>query len=148
MPFDAQKFRALLPPEMLKEKRFVRYFLKAKPEGGTAKIPLGNHSDPSTWSTFDDCVKQLENDAQGIGYNFLGGDIHGLDIDHCRNVRSGQLCPEAMVLLSRLGSWSEYSVSGQGIHVCLKGNVRGKQLGETCSQYWNPKNATRLFALT
>jgi hypothetical protein len=42
----------------------------------------------------------------------LGGDIHGLDIDHCRNPQSGQLCAEAMVLLSRLGSWSEYSVSG------------------------------------
>ncbi len=148
MPFDEKKFRALLPPEMLKEKRFVRYFLKAKPEGGTAKIPLGNHSDPSTWSTFDDAVKQLANEQQGIGYNFLGGDIHGLDIDHCRNPETGTLCPEAMVLLSRLGSWSEYSVSGQGIHVFFKGGVRGKQLGETCLQYWNPKNSPRFFALT
>src|ERR1700693_3359908 len=146
--FDGAKFRKLLPPEMLKEKRFVRYFLKAKPEGGTAKIPLGNHSDPATWSTFDDCVNNIENDAQGIGYCFLGGDIHGLDIDHCRNVQTGALCPEAMVLLSRFQSWAEYSVSGQGIHVFFRGNVRGKQLGETCLQYWNPKNSPRFFALT
>lgn len=148
MPFDEKKFRALLPADMLTEKRFVRYFLKAKPEGGTAKIPLGNHSDPETWSTFDDCVSKIENDQQGIGYCFLGGDIHGLDIDHCRNVQTGALCSEAMVLLSRLGSWSEYSVSGQGIHVFFKGHVRGKQLGETCLQYWNPKNSPRFFALT
>jgi hypothetical protein len=53
-----------------------------------------------------------------------------------------------MVLLSRVPSWAEYSVSGQGIHVFFKGNVRGKQLGETCLQYWNPKNSPRFFALT
>src|SRR5579872_5266095 len=94
-PFNAATFRQLLPPEMLQEKRFVRYFLKPKPEGGTAKIPLGNHSDPSTWSTFDDAVKDIENKEQGIGYCFLGGEIHGLDIDHCRNPQTGIICNEA-----------------------------------------------------
>lgn len=148
MLFNEKKFRELLPPEMLAEPRFVRYFLKAKPEGGTAKIPLGNHSDPNTWGKFDDVVKQLENESQGIGYCFLGGDVHGLDIDHCRNPKSGQICNEAMLLLSRMGAWAEYSVSGCGLHVFFKGQVRGKQLTETCLQYWNPKNAPRFFALT
>lgn len=148
MLFDEKKFRASLPKEMLAEKRFVRYFLRPKPEGGTAKIPLGNHSDPNTWSTFDDCIKQLENKDQGIGYCFLGGDIHALDIDHCVNPRTGKICPEAMVLLSRIPSWAEYSVSGQGLHVFFKGKVRGKQLTETCLQYWNPANSPRFFALT
>lgn len=148
MPFDAKKFRAALPAEMLVEKRWVRYFLKPKPEGGTAKIPLGNHSDPNTWSSFDDCVAKIENDQQGIGYNFLGGDIHGLDIDHCRNPKTGVICNEAMLLLSRLPSWSEFSVSGCGLHVLFMGNVRGKQLTETCLQYWNPKNSPRFFAIT
>lgn len=148
MLFDEKKFRASLPAEMLSEKRFVRYFLKPKPEGGTAKIPLGNHSDSATWGTFDECVKAIENNQQGIGYCFLGGDIHGLDIDHCRNPRNGQICNEAMLLLSRLPSWAEYSVSGAGLHVFFKGQVRGKQLTETCLQYWNPKNSPRFFALT
>lgn len=149
MLFDEKKFRAHLPAEMISQKRFVRFFVKPKPGGkGTAKIPLGNHSDPATWSTFDECVAKLENDQQGIGYNFLGGDIHGLDIDHCRNPRTKELCNEAMLLLSRLPSWAEYSVSGCGIHVLFKGNVRGKELGETCLQYWNAKNSPRFFALT
>jgi putative DNA primase/helicase len=146
--FDDKKFRQCLPAEMLAEKRFVRYFLKPKPEGGTAKIPLGNHSDPSTWSSYEDAVKAIENNQQGIGYCFLGGEIHGLDIDHCRNPRSGQICNEAMLLLSRVPSWAEYSVSGAGLHVFFKGQVRGKQLTETCLQYWNPKNSPRFFALT
>jgi hypothetical protein len=146
--FDPRKFRAALPAEMLAEKRWVRYFIKPKPEGGTAKIPLGNHSDPNTWSTFDDCVKAIENEQQGVGYNFLGGEIHGLDIDHCRNPKTGLICNEAMLLLSRFQSWSEFSVSGCGLHVLFTGNVRGKQLTETCLQYWNPKNAPRFFAIT
>ncbi len=133
---------------MLEQKRWVRYYLKPKPEGGSAKIPFGNHSDPATWSTFYDAVDNIENNQQGIGYCFYGGDIHGLDIDHCRNPKTGRICNEAMLLVSRLGSWAEYSVSGQGIHVLFKGKVRGKQLSETCLQYWNPKNSPRFFAMT
>jgi P4 family phage/plasmid primase-like protien len=146
--FNEKKFRESLPPEMLKEKRWVRYFLSPKPEGGTAKIPLGSHSDPATWDTFENCVAKLENDQQGLGYNFLGGQIHGLDIDHCRNPKTRQICNEAMLLLSRIPSWAEFSVSGQGMHVLFVGNVRGKQLGETCLQYWHPAKAPRFFAIT
>src|SRR4029077_10425785 len=84
--FDERKFRASVPPEMLEQRRWVRYFLKPKPEGGTAKIPLGNHSDPATWSTFDEAVAALEQGKeQGLGYCFLGGEIQALDVDHCRN---------------------------------------------------------------
>lgn len=133
---------------MLSEKRFVRFFLKPKGNGLTAKIPLGNHSDPATWDTFENCIAKIENDAQGIGYNFLGGELHPFDLDHCRNPRTGAICNEAMVLLSRLPSWAEYSVSGTGIHVIFRGNVRGKELVETCTQYWNPKNSPRFLALT
>src|SRR5580700_12351163 len=147
MAFDEQLFRDCLPPEMLSEKRFVRYFLKPKPEGGTTKIPIGSHSDPATWSTFDEAVCSLEHD-QGIGYCFLGGDIHAVDLDHVRNPETGALCPEAGVILSRLNSWAEYSVSGTGLHIFFKGEVRGKQLIETCLQYWNPKTCPRFFALT
>jgi hypothetical protein len=149
--FDEKKFRSLLPSEMLTEKRFVRYFLQDKPGGGTAKIPLGNHSDPATWSTFDECVAALEpGKAQGIGYNFLGGEIFAFDIDHCRNPPTGRICNEAMLLLSRLQGWAEYSVSGQGIHILGFDSVgiRGKQLTETCLQFWHSKKAPRFFALT
>ena len=146
--FDEKKFRQHLPSEMLVAKRWMRFFLEPKPDGGTAKIPLGDHGKPETWDTFDNCVAALENDQQGLGYAFFGDEIYGLDIDHCRNPKTGQLCNEAMVLMSRMQSWAEYSVSGQGIHVLFKGTVRGKQLSETCLQFWNSKNSPRFFALT
>lgn len=148
--FDVSKFRKCLPAEMLKERRFVRYFLKAKPDGnGTSKIPLGDHGKSETWDTFENCVAALEpGKEQGIGYCFLGGDVQALDLDHCRNPKTGEICKEAKLLLTRLSSWAEYSVSGSGIHVFFKGTVRGKELREQCIQYWNPKNSPRFFALT
>ncbi len=152
--FDEALFRKHIPAEMMSEKRWVRYFLKPKGDGAFAKIPLGarlgeagSHSDESSWGTFSECVKNLENDQQGIGYCLTGGVIHCLDVDHCCK-KGGIPCNEAMLLLSRLRSWSEYSVSGQGIHVFFKGNVRGHQLKETCLQYWNPKKEPRFIALT
>jgi putative DNA primase/helicase len=147
---DVKKFRETFPPKMLAEKRFVRYFLKPRAEGGMAKVPLGSHSDPSTWSTFDECVAALENDQQGIGYNFLGGEVFAFDIDHCRNPITGMICNEVMLLLSRLGGWAEFSVSGQGIHVLGYDStgIRGKELSETCLQFWHPAKAPRFFAIT
>ena len=119
-----------------------------KPDGdGFAKVPIGSHSDPKTWCTFDElCVKLKP--GQGIGYNFHGGDLHPLDLDHVRNPQTEMICNEAMLLLSRLQTFSEYSISGRGLHVIFKGNVRGKQLGATCVQYWNPKNSPRFFTVT
>jgi hypothetical protein len=53
-----------------------------------------------------------------------------------------------MVLLSRLQSFSEISISGRGLHVLFRGKVRGHQLTETCVQYWNPAKAPRFFTVT
>lgn len=147
--FDEQQFRKYIPSEMLKEKRWVRYFLSPKPDGKSfAKIPIGaDHSKPDTWNDFNTCAAFIK-PGQGLGYCFFGGEIQALDLDHVRNPKTGQLCNEAMLLLSRLGSWAEYSVSGQGIHVFFKGTVRGRELHTQCLQFWNSKNSPRFFALT
>ena len=143
------KIRKSAWKDYLKEPRWCGWFQgEAKPDGdGFAKVPIGSHSDPKTWCTFDELCAKLK-PGQGIGYNFLGGDLHPLDLDHVRNPENGNICAEAMVLLSRLQTFSEISISGRGLHVMFKGNVRGKQLGETCVQYWNPKNSPRFFTIT
>ena len=154
--FNEALFRENVPPEMLAASRWVRFFIKPKADGvGTAKIPIGarrgevaDSTDESTWGTFDECIQNLDNDQQGLGYMLKGGDVHCLDIDHCRNPRTGQICNEAMLLLSRIPSWAEFSVSGTGIHVFFKGDVRGKELTTTCLQYWHPGKTSRFIALT
>ena len=144
-----EKIRKSAWKDYLQEKRWCAWFKgDPKPDGdGFAKVPIGSHSDPETWSTFDELCAKLK-PGQGFGYNFLGGDLHPFDLDHVRNPQTGRLCNEAMVLLSRLQSFSEISISGRGLHVLFRGKVRGHQLTETCVQYWNPAKAPRFFTVT
>jgi putative DNA primase/helicase len=144
-----EKLKASAWKDYLTEKRWCAWFKgDSKPDGdGFAKVPVGSHSDPQTWCSFDELCAKLK-PGQGIGYNFLGGDLHPLDLDHVRNPQTGMLCNEAMLLLSRLKSFSEISISGRGIHVLFRGKVRGHQLGETFLQYWNPAKAPRFFTVT
>jgi hypothetical protein len=144
-----KKIRASAWKDYLNEKRWCAWFQgDRRPDGdGYAKIPRGSHSNPETWSTFDELCEALK-PGDGFGYNFLGGDLHPLDLDHVRNAQTGQICNEAMLLLSRLQSFSEISISGRGLHVLFRGKVRGHQLTETCVQYWNPAKAPRFFTIT
>ena len=88
---------------------------------GLLKYPSEAIATLKTWSTFDELCAKLK-PGQGFGYNFLGGDLHPLDLDHVRNPQTGErLCNEAMVLLSRLQSFSEISISGRGLHVLFRG---------------------------
>jgi hypothetical protein len=145
----ADKIRKTAWKDYLAERRWCAWFQgDRRPDGdGYAKIPRGSHSDPSTWATFDEVCASLK-PGDGFGYNFLGGDLHPLDLDHVRNPNSGLLCNEAMLLLSRLKSFSEVSVSGRGLHMLFRGQVRGHQLTETFVQYWNPAKAPRFFTVT
>jgi primase-polymerase (primpol)-like protein len=119
----ATKIRNSAWKDYLNQKRWCAWFVgDPKPEGGYAKIPRGSHSAPETWDTFEDVCRKLK-PGDGFGYNFLGGDLHPLDLDHVRNPTTGQICNEAMLLLSRLKSFSEYSVSGRGLHVLFRGCV-------------------------
>lgn len=150
------KIEATWPADLLAHKRWLPWFPIEKEgrPGEFAKVPRGSHSDPSTWFTFEEVWNRLESAHDGVGYNFLavdgveGGDISPFDLDHVRNPNTGALCNEAMVLLSRWGSFAEYSVSGRGIHVLTRGPVRGLQLTTTHLQFWNPKKAPRFFTVT
>lgn len=137
------------PEELRAEKRWCAWFKgDPKPDGdGYAKVPRGSHSNPETWDTFEDIWTKLK-PGDGVGYNFLHGDVHPWDLDHVRNASTGLICNEAMILLSRWQSFAEISISGRGLHVFTRGEVRGQQLTETCLQYWNPAKAPRFFTVT
>jgi putative DNA primase/helicase len=142
----AAKIVKTWPEDLRREKRWCAWFQgDRKPDGHFAKIPRGSHSEPDTWSTFADVQLQP---GDGYGYNFRGGDLHPWDLDHVRNPITGAICAEAMLLLSRFKSFAEYSVSGCGIHVLTRGEVRGHQLSEQCLQYWNPAKCPRFFTVT
>jgi len=69
-----------------------------------------------TWSSYQnaaECV--MRGLAQGIGYEFDGGGIYGVDLDHV--IGEDGATPQAREIVSKLASYAEISPSGTGLHI-------------------------------
>lgn len=78
---------------------------------------------PSTWGSFDDALQQK--DVTGIGFEFLpDSGIMGIDIDHCTDFL-GEILPVAAEIIAAINSYTEYSPSGNGVHIYLYGKLPG-----------------------
>ena len=98
--------------------------------GQNKKIPInaltgGNamSNNPSTWCSFDQAVA-ASSKYSGIGFMFANG-VFGVDLDGCdaeiadyKNGINDNIVGE---FIHTLKSYTEYSVSGQGIHILCKG---------------------------
>lgn len=87
--------------------------------GGRASV-----TDLTTWGTFDDAVSFAErNGLPGVGFVFSSGDPYaGVDLDNAVNP-DGSLKPWAAEIVAELDSYTEYSQSGTGVHIIVKGKV-------------------------
>lgn len=80
-------------------------------------------SDPSTWSSFDSCVQDVEDGlASNIGFVFHDNGLVGIDIDAGYD-EDGFLSPLAADILSVCHSYTERSRSGRGFHIIVMGNI-------------------------
>lgn len=69
-----------------------------------------------TWGSFEaaeKCVKQGL--ARGIGYEFAGQGIYGVDLDGV--LVDGVISPKAHEIVKELASFTEISPSGKGLHI-------------------------------
>jgi putative DNA primase/helicase len=82
-----------------------------------------------TWSTFATAVKfYLEGDYDGIGFVFSRQDNYiGIDIDKC--VTDEKPNTFATEIIDTLDSYTEFSPSGKGIHIIVKGNLPQNVMG-------------------
>lgn len=82
-----------------------------------------------TWSTFATAVKfYLEGDYDGIGFVFSRQDNYiGIDIDKC--VVDGKTNVFSTEIIDTLDSYTEFSPSGKGIHIIIKGSLPQSVLG-------------------
>jgi len=74
-------------------------------------------NDKQTWGRYTtavDCVNCGL--AQGIGFEFEGNDMYGVDLDHVID-EQGQIFPKAQNVINSLKSYTEISPSGTGIHI-------------------------------
>jgi len=79
-------------------------------------------TNPDLWASYDDCVVWREKrNLRGLGFAFTTDTgIMGIDFDNC--VVNNVIDPEVMKIVTHLDSYTEFSPSGNGIHVLIYGS--------------------------
>ncbi|XRD24080.1 hypothetical protein AABM34_16990 [Lysinibacillus fusiformis] len=132
-----------IPSELRSLSQWILWKSEEKGERYT-KIPYqpdGNEArsnDRRTWSTFATAAKfYTESNADGIGFVFSRQDNYiGIDIDKCVTYAaddSEKVNPIvntfAQEIIDTLDSYTEFSVSGTGIHIIIKGSLPQSVVG-------------------
>ena len=136
-----------IPQEIKETRRWVCYKTEVR-NGEETKIPMNalsggyaSTADPATWTSFklalSGCVKY---GFVGLGF-MLGEDIRtgttyfGVDLDNHVDKVTGKKPYEtaedftkfAYIFINALNSYTEYSHSGEGVHIICKGKLPGKR---------------------
>jgi putative DNA primase/helicase len=120
-----------IPDELQSKPQWVCWQYLEDDRGKFTKVPFepsgdlpASSTDPLTWGDFAEAVRTyLLGDCgmDGIGFVLSGDGIVGVDLDHC--VRDRKVLPWALKIIFELESYSEFSPSGSGIRIFLKGKL-------------------------
>jgi hypothetical protein len=131
---------ANIPEEMQERRQWINWKLQKNPKlTGKAwtKIPLDPHTGrkaastrENTWVDFGFACQRYEEYAaqqgkgtsEGLGY-ILRGEHVGIDLDNCRNPKTGEIAPWAKDIIDRISSYTEVSPSGTGIRIICRGHL-------------------------
>ena len=130
-----------IPKEIKETRRWVCYAAVTREDGSVTKIPMSpfggtaSTTDPNTWSTFKvSCLACEKYNYAGLGF-ILGKSpadnscYFGIDLDnHADRVTGEKLSDKEFYELtnefvSTLQSYSEYSHSGEGVHIICRGTL-------------------------
>ena len=120
-----------LPVDILLSTRCVVWNYHPRDNGKPTKVPYQPHrpglraavDDATTWSDFStayDAVADGKADGCGI---VLGDGAIGVDLDQCRDPKTGEIAAAALTLVRALNSYTEISPSGTGLHVLVRGQL-------------------------
>jgi putative DNA primase/helicase len=121
-----------IPKELRQIPNWVNWQLVFK-EGATkpwTKVPKnpltgGNAATdaPSTWTTFEAALAASPRHA-GIGFVFTEENgLVGVDLDHCRDPKTGAIEVWARRIVNQLESYTEVTPSGTGLHIIVRGEI-------------------------
>ena len=129
--------------------------------GRCGKMPLNpltgkgaKAGEPSTWGTFEQAILGVElGTFDGIGFEFAtGGGIVGIDLDHVVNPETGEVQPWALEIVQRMDSYTEFSPSGTGLHIFVRGDIpsrgRKKTLNKDTGEAVEMYKEKRYFTVT
>jgi hypothetical protein len=122
-----------IPEELKQLKQWVLWKIEFEQKGKEKKpkkkpkrvdtLKNASTTKENTWSSFEDAVTAYENNkgyVDGIGFVFTDNDpFVGIDLDDV--IIDGIIEPYAQEIIREVDSYTEYSPSGQGVHVFVKG---------------------------
>jgi putative DNA primase/helicase len=81
--------------------------------------------DASNWADFESVnAASAHLGLSGVGFVLSEADPYTcVDIDKCCDASTGQIDEAAQLIIEQLDSYSEYSPSGRGVHIWLRGDV-------------------------
>jgi len=138
-------------PEELKQLRqwvcwdFAMRWDRGRAEWRWSKPPIdpthGGSADehvPGTWAEFDDALAFAEGHGlSGIGFVLTESDPYaGVDIDNCRSPIHGGLTNLALTTIKDLSSYTEWSPTGSGVHIIVRGVLPPRSSDE---RFTNPE---------
>jgi hypothetical protein len=132
---------AAIPADLRSRRQWVAWRSERR-DGKPTKVPYcvetgkrASSTDPQTWTTFETALAFAQRHADGVGFVFTPDDPYcGVDLDNC--IAVGELHPDADVIVRRLDTYSEFSVSGHGAHVIGRGNLNGFKRNRTGNTPW------------
>ena len=126
---------ANIPQELRDRRQWVCYRIEERDSKPT-KIPYrtdragggrARTNDPATWHTFDEVVEaagRAKSRFHGIGFVLSGDDPYVfIDLDHV--VDGGEIEGWASEIIENVGSYTEFSQSGTGIHILARAKKPG-----------------------
>lgn len=140
--YELDKRYEKIPQEMKRQRRWICFAIRER-SGKTIKIPIsaveGQNealaSDEATWSDFEHAIEYCsKSNFDGIGFELKDSGMFAIDLDNTPD-ENGNCMPQQdfqdMVndFVKTLNSYTEWSVSGNGIHIFCYGNppeVTGK----------------------
>lgn len=119
-----------IPAELKRLRRWLTWRFRERPGGGKPeKVPFNfrtgwpaDASDSNTHGSFHEALAAYRTGRfSGLGFVFTPDDPYvGIDFDDCRDPQTGKVCPQVLEIIRRLGTYTEVSPSGTGLHAIAK----------------------------
>lgn len=126
-----------VPPSMKSLENWIRWKIVTRNGDKPTKVPIqhtgstASSTDPTTWASFDEVVA-YEHVGDGAGFVFpLDRSMFGVDLDGCRDPKTGKVAEWAREIILYLNSYSEISPSETGVKIYCKGRIpfdRGRKV--------------------
>ena len=128
-----------IPEQLAERPQWVCWRLETR-DGKPTKVPYtpgterrASSTDLMSWAPFEEALAAYEAGKppyDGIGFVFCSADpFVGIDLDKCRDAKSGEVAPWAQSIISRVREgYVEASPSDTGIHIIVEGTARGGRM--------------------